>query len=145
MTSRHPRPTPLIRLGALMLVHFMPSAGIVIVMLDVCFVMVLAFEAINGFHDASNAVATVIYTQSIKPVLAVVWSGLTNFIGVLSGLRKALTGNKSSRYSKACYLAHTGFRACADALWRAATNGEKDVCSKCLRKVGRPCGSCVLY
>jgi inorganic phosphate transporter, PiT family len=43
-----------------MLVHFMPSSGIVIGMLVACFVMVLAFEATNGFHDASNAVATVI-------------------------------------------------------------------------------------
>ncbi|MGF6768066.1 PiT family inorganic phosphate transporter [Paraburkholderia sp. GAS199] len=68
-----------------MLVHFMPSSGIVVVMLVVCLVMVLAFEATNGFHDSSNAVATVIYTQSLKPVPAVVWSGLLNFIGVLVG------------------------------------------------------------
>ncbi len=68
-----------------MLVHFMPSSGIVIGMLIACFAMVLAFEATNGFHDASNAVATVIYTQSLKPVPAVVWSGAMNFIGVLVG------------------------------------------------------------
>ena len=68
-----------------MLAHFMPSSGIVIAMLVVCFVMVLAFEATNGFHDASNAVATVIYTQSLKPVPAVIWSGLMNFVGVLVG------------------------------------------------------------
>jgi len=68
-----------------MLVHFMPSSGIVIGMLVACFVMVLAFEATNGFHDASNAVATVIYTQSLKPVPAVIWSGLMNFVGVLVG------------------------------------------------------------
>ncbi len=43
-----------------MLVHFVPSSGIVIEILLVCFVMVLAFEATNGFHDSSNAVATVI-------------------------------------------------------------------------------------
>jgi PiT family inorganic phosphate transporter len=68
-----------------MLVHFMPSSGIVIAMLVVCFVMVLAFEATNGFHDSSNAVATVIYTHSLKPVPAVIWSGIMNFIGVLVG------------------------------------------------------------
>ncbi|MGF6726034.1 PiT family inorganic phosphate transporter [Paraburkholderia sp. GAS41] len=68
-----------------MLVHFMPSSGIVVAMLIVCLVMVLAFEATNGFHDASNAVATVIYTQSLNPVPAVIWSGLMNFIGVLVG------------------------------------------------------------
>jgi inorganic phosphate transporter, PiT family len=47
--------------------------------------MVLMFEATNGFHDAANAVATVIYTKSLKPTEAVVWSGIMNFIGVLVG------------------------------------------------------------
>lgn len=68
-----------------MLNHFMPSSGIVVFMLVVCLILVLAFEATNGFHDSSNAVATVIYTQSLKPVPAVVWSGLMNFIGVMVG------------------------------------------------------------
>ena len=68
-----------------MLAHFTPSSGIVIAMLVGCFIMVLAFEATNGFHDTSNAVATVIYTNSLKPIPAVIWSGLLNFIGVLVG------------------------------------------------------------
>ncbi|MCY0389583.1 inorganic phosphate transporter [Robbsia sp. Bb-Pol-6] len=68
-----------------MLTQFVPSSGIVIAMLIACFVMVLAFEATNGFHDASNAVATVIYTHSLKPVPAVIWSGILNFVGVLVG------------------------------------------------------------
>ena len=68
-----------------MLVHFTPSSDVVIAMLVVCFVLVLAFEATNGFHDTSNAVATVIYTNSLKPVPAVIWSGLLNFLGVIVG------------------------------------------------------------
>ncbi len=48
-----------------------------------CIVMVFAFEFINGFHDTANAVATVIYTKTLEPVTAVVWSGLMNFCGVL--------------------------------------------------------------
>ena len=44
-----------------------------------------AFEFINGFHDTANAVATVIYTHSLKPRIAVVWSGMWNFIGVYFG------------------------------------------------------------
>ena len=68
-----------------MLVHFAPASGIVIAMLIFCFVLVLAFEATNGFHDTSNAVATVIYINALKPVYAVVWSGLLNFVGVLVG------------------------------------------------------------
>jgi PiT family inorganic phosphate transporter len=68
-----------------MLVHFTPASGIVIAMLVACFVMVLAFEATNGFHDTANAVATVIYTHALKPVPAVLWSGIMNFVGVMVG------------------------------------------------------------
>jgi PiT family inorganic phosphate transporter len=50
-----------------------------------CFVLVLVFEFSNGFHDTANAVATVIYTHSLKPVYAVVLSGGLNFLGVLLG------------------------------------------------------------
>ena len=46
---------------------------------------VLAFEFINGFHDTANAVATVIYTKAMPPHLAVVLSGVFNFLGVLLG------------------------------------------------------------
>ena len=47
--------------------------------------MVIMFEATNGFHDAANAVATVIYTKSLQPGPAVVLSGVMNFVGVLVG------------------------------------------------------------
>ena len=43
----------------------------------------LGFEFVNGFHDTANAVATVIYTHSLDPNIAVVWSGLCNLTGVL--------------------------------------------------------------
>src|SRR5579859_7536353 len=46
--------------------------------------LALGFEFVNGFHDTANAVATVIYTNSLKPPVAVVWSGLWNLIGVLT-------------------------------------------------------------
>lgn len=48
-------------------------------------ILVMAFEATNGFHDAANAVATVIYTKSLMPLQAVIWSGVMNFLGVLIG------------------------------------------------------------
>ncbi len=47
-----------------------------------CLLIALSFEFVNGFHDTANAVATVIYTKSLKPTQAVVWSGLCNFTGV---------------------------------------------------------------
>jgi PiT family inorganic phosphate transporter len=43
----------------------------------------LSFEFVNGFHDTANAVATVIYTHTLKPTYAVVWSGCWNLLGVL--------------------------------------------------------------
>jgi phosphate/sulfate permease len=55
------------------------------ILLLVSLLAACAFEFINGFHDTANAVATVIYTHSLKPTTAVVWSGLWNFIGVNVG------------------------------------------------------------
>jgi inorganic phosphate transporter, PiT family len=46
--------------------------------------MALSFEFVNGFHDTANAVATVIYTHSLRPWIAVVWSGTWNLVGVLT-------------------------------------------------------------
>ncbi len=54
-------------------------------LLVVCLLCAIAFEFVNGFHDTANAVATVIYTNSLKPNVAVVWSGLCNFAGVFAG------------------------------------------------------------
>jgi PiT family inorganic phosphate transporter len=53
------------------------------VLLGIALAIALAFEFVNGFHDTANAVATVIYTHSLQPNLAVVWSGAFNFLGVL--------------------------------------------------------------
>ncbi|HEX3396881.1 MAG TPA: inorganic phosphate transporter [Steroidobacteraceae bacterium] len=53
------------------------------ILLGVALVIALGFEFVNGFHDTANAVATVIYTNSMSPNLAVIWSGTFNFLGVL--------------------------------------------------------------
>ncbi|MFC0401492.1 inorganic phosphate transporter [Paraburkholderia rhizosphaerae] len=53
-------------------------------MLGVALLIALGFEFVNGFHDTANAVATVIYTHSLAPNIAVVWSGAWNFLGVLT-------------------------------------------------------------
>jgi PiT family inorganic phosphate transporter len=55
----------------------------VFALLGLALLIALGFEFVNGFHDTANAVATVIYTHSLPPVVAVVWSGTWNFIGVL--------------------------------------------------------------
>ena len=54
------------------------------VLLGVALLVALGFEFVNGFHDTANAVATVIYTHSLEPHYAVVWSGFWNFLGVLA-------------------------------------------------------------
>ena len=53
-------------------------------LLGVALLVALAFEFVNGFHDTANAVATVIYTHSLDPHIAVVWSGFWNFLGVVT-------------------------------------------------------------
>jgi phosphate/sulfate permease len=60
------------------------STGQVILLLAALGVA-FGFEVINGFHDTANAVATVIYTKSMRPTPAVIWSGIWNFIGVHAG------------------------------------------------------------
>ena len=57
----------------------------IFVLLSICLICACAFEFVNGFHDTANAVATVIYTNSLKPTTAVIWSGFFNFLGVLLG------------------------------------------------------------
>ena len=53
------------------------------ILLGVALFIALSFEFVNGFHDTANAVATVIYTHSLEPHVAVVNSGILNLIGVL--------------------------------------------------------------
>jgi PiT family inorganic phosphate transporter len=52
-------------------------------LLGLALLIALGFEFVNGFHDTANAVATVIYTHSLEPNIAVVWSGIWNLLGVL--------------------------------------------------------------
>jgi PiT family inorganic phosphate transporter len=45
--------------------------------------LALSFEFVNGFHDNANAVATVLYTNALRPTVAAVWSGMWNLPGVM--------------------------------------------------------------
>lgn len=55
------------------------------IMLITVFVLIVLQEAINGFHDAANAIATVIYANALTPMQAVTLSAVFNFLGVLIG------------------------------------------------------------
>jgi PiT family inorganic phosphate transporter len=54
------------------------------ILLGIALFIALGFEFVNGFHDTANAVATCIYTHSLEPHIAVVYSGIMNFFGVLT-------------------------------------------------------------
>jgi len=54
------------------------------ILLGIALFVALGFEFVNCFHDTANAVATVIYTHSLDPHIAVTWSGFCNFLGVVT-------------------------------------------------------------
>ena len=56
-----------------------------LVLLVLSLLIAFGFEFVNGFHDTANAVATVIYTRSLRPWTAVILSGVCNFLGVFVG------------------------------------------------------------
>jgi PiT family inorganic phosphate transporter len=61
------------------------------ILLALCLLLVCAFEFINGFHDTANAVAPVIYTNSLTPKKAVLLAAFFNFLGVsLGGISVAM-------------------------------------------------------
>ena len=60
-----------------------PTTWLPFILLFVALLIALGFEFVNGFHDTANAVATVIYTHALPAHVAVVWSGVFNFLGVL--------------------------------------------------------------
>ena len=56
----------------------MGLAAIVVVTI----VVALAFDVINGFHDAANSIATVVSTRVLSPKWAVLWAAMFNFIAL---------------------------------------------------------------
>src|SRR5580698_6645909 len=61
-----------------------PLAFGVFALLGLALLIALGFDFVNGFPDTANAVATVIYTHSMQPMVAVIWSGCWNLLGVLA-------------------------------------------------------------
>ncbi len=65
-----------------------------IFLLIVVVALTLVFDYINGFHDAANAIATVVSTRVMRPTTAVVYGATLNFIGALMGTEVAATIGK---------------------------------------------------
>src|SRR5687768_9970388 len=66
----------------------------IIILLVVIVLLTLVFDFINGFHDAANAIATVVSTRVLSPRTAVLYGGVLNFIGALLGTEVAATIGK---------------------------------------------------
>src|ERR1700745_2432715 len=66
------------------LAHLHVTSALPCLWLGLALFVALGFEFVNGFHDTANAVATVIYTHTLDPHIAVVWSGFFNFLGVVT-------------------------------------------------------------
>lgn len=64
------------------------------IILAVVVILTLIFDYINGFHDAANAIATVVSTKAMSPTVAVLYGGILNFIGALIGTEVAATIGK---------------------------------------------------
>jgi PiT family inorganic phosphate transporter len=76
---------PLLNAVTLPFIGDITLSGSILIVFFICFLAVVCFEFVNGFHDTANAVATVIYTKALKPIYAIPWSGMWNFLGVFLG------------------------------------------------------------
>src|SRR3954465_12090331 len=56
--------------------------GTVSILVIVTVAIAIAFDAINGFHDAANSIATVVSTRVLKPQTAVLWAAFFNFVAM---------------------------------------------------------------
>ncbi len=65
-----------------------------LLLLIVAVVLTIGFDFINGFHDAANAIATVVSTRVMRPAHAVLYGAALNFIGALMGTEVAATIGK---------------------------------------------------
>src|SRR5215207_689913 len=81
----------------------------------------LVFEFVNGFHDAANAVATIIATRVLSPLAAVIMAGALNFLGAVSGLAVAATVGTGLVDPSAVTLTTVAAGLLAAILWDLAT------------------------
>src|SRR5215204_6903 len=81
----------------------------------------LVFEFVNGFHDAANAVATIIATRVLSPWAAVSMAGVLNFVGAVTGLAVAATVGTGLVDPSAVTLTTVAAGLLAAILWDLAT------------------------
>src|SRR5689334_16815835 len=81
----------------------------------------LGFEFVNGFHDAANAVATVIATRVLPPLAAVIMAGALNLLGAISSVAVATTIGKGLVDPSGVTLKTVAAGLVAAILWDLAT------------------------
>ena len=80
-------------------------------------VIALAFDFANGFNDAANAIATVISTRVMSPLVAVSMAGVMNFLGAISGTEVAKTVGKGVVDPESITLQVVAGGVAAAAIW----------------------------
>ena len=84
--------------------------------------LALAFDFINGFHDAANSIATVVSTRVLSPRYAVIWAAFFNFVAFLIlGLHVATTIGKGLIHSEIVDLTLIGSGLIAAIIWNLMT------------------------
>src|SRR5579863_6732080 len=83
--------------------------------------MVLVFTYTNGFHDAANAIATVVATKVMTPRQAVIWGAFWNLVGALAGTAVAKTVGAGLVDTKYVTLTTILCAMTAGALWNVTT------------------------
>jgi PiT family inorganic phosphate transporter len=84
--------------------------------------LALAFDFLNGFHDAANSIATVVSTRVLSPRYAVLWAAFFNFIAFLIlGLEVATTIGKGLIHSEIVDLTLIGAGLVAAIIWNLIT------------------------
>ena len=86
--------------------------------------LALAFDFVNGFHDAANSIATVVSTRVLTPLQGVAWAAFFNFVAFLFfGLHVAETVGRGIVEADVVN-SHVIFGALAGAIvWQVLTQG----------------------
>ena len=88
--------------------------------LVVTFIIILGFEAVNGWTDAPNSIATVISTRVLAPMTAVAMAAFFNLVGALSGTAVATTIGKGLVDQELVGLDTIAAAAAAVIIWSTA-------------------------
>ena len=112
----------------------MPEPTLLVVLVVI---VALAFDYINGFHDTANAIATVVSTRVLSPLVAIVLAASLNFAGAMVATEVAtipyLPGSNSSPHNVwDAELVLVATSVCRDAVaprspaWRPSTPARPD-------------------